>query len=165
MELFDKLGAFARNAADRTGDMVEVSRINRRIAGEQKKILEAMSRLGDHCWGLYAAGETLEEGAAAICAEIQAIQDGIDAMEKEIEAIRADQTPLTGEAPEPALCPSCGGACEAGDRFCQWCGKELTEAAAEPEAEAEPAPVLCPQCGVECQPGAAFCKACGARLA
>jgi predicted amidophosphoribosyltransferase len=59
------------------------------------------------------------------------------------------------------LCPSCGHAFDAQDRFCVRCGAALPGR----EREAAVAPAACPSCGAPLRPGDQFCAKCGHRLA
>ena len=57
------------------------------------------------------------------------------------------------------LCPHCGRAYQAGDRFCVACGGEL------PVEPATPAGAVCPQCGAPLRPDDRFCAKCGHSVA
>lgn len=62
---------------------------------------------------------------------------------------------------EGLLCPACGRAYQAGDRFCIGCGGALPET---PAAGKEGA-LVCPSCGVGLHKDDRFCAKCGHRLA
>ncbi|KTB47539.1 Double zinc ribbon [Dehalogenimonas alkenigignens] len=61
-------------------------------------------------------------------------------------------------------CPKCGGANEAGSRFCGVCGASL--AVARPVTPAAPAPVrvYCQRCGTPNPAGSKFCEGCGSAM-
>ncbi len=59
---------------------------------------------------------------------------------------------------EGLMCPECGRAYQAGDRFCVRCGADL------PQEEAKADGRICPSCGVGLRPGDLFCSRCGHRL-
>lgn len=62
-------------------------------------------------------------------------------------------------------CPSCGGAVDAGTRFCPQCGMDFQAATASAVAAAPAAARLaCQACGAEAKPGARFCGVCGGPL-
>jgi uncharacterized OB-fold protein len=56
------------------------------------------------------------------------------------------------------ICPACGRAYEAGDRFCVRCGTDLPQD--KPTEDGR----ICPSCGAALRPGDLFCSRCGHRL-
>ena len=56
------------------------------------------------------------------------------------------------------MCPQCGRAYQAGDRFCMRCGADL------PQGETATDGRICPSCGAGLRPGDVFCSRCGHRL-
>ena len=56
------------------------------------------------------------------------------------------------------LCPKCGRAYQAGDRFCVGCGSAL------PQVQAVAEGAVCPACGAAIRPGDRFCAKCGHSL-
>jgi predicted amidophosphoribosyltransferase len=89
----------------------------------------------------------------AVSRPVQAVTDG------DIERAVHDLCPPASK--EGRLCPSCGRAYDAQDRFCVRCGAVL------PGRESEAAAVLptCPSCGAPLRPGDQFCGKCGHHLA
>lgn len=59
-------------------------------------------------------------------------------------------------------CPKCGGANEAGSRFCGICGASLAAPRpATPPPPAAPSRVYCQRCGTPNPAGSKFCEGCG----
>ena len=56
------------------------------------------------------------------------------------------------------MCPQCGRAYQAEDRFCVRCGADLPQERAAVDGR------VCPSCGAGLRPGDVFCSRCGHRL-
>ena len=81
----------------------------------------------------------------------------------------AQPRPMRATQEEVIACAQCGGALEAGKRFCRYCGSPVSQSsqesqsapAAVPAAAREQAAGVCAQCGTALTPGRSFCKRCG----
>ncbi len=162
MAFLDKLNAITKNVGDKTNDMIEITKLNGKIAREKAAIEEKKYRLGQLYWEKFAAGTPLEDDGAAICNEISASRDAIAGFEAEIAAIKKEnekkeELPAdSAEAQVPSggtFCFSCGTAAAPGAAFCKKCGSAL-----------KPATRLCPGCGAELREGNAFCGECGTKV-
>jgi predicted amidophosphoribosyltransferase len=56
------------------------------------------------------------------------------------------------------ICPACGRAYEAGDRFCVRCGTDLPQDKTAEDSK------ICPSCGGALRPGDIYCSRCGHHL-
>ena len=111
---------------------------------------------------------------------------------KEPELPDTPEPPKAPEAADTKVCPACGRSCEAGMKFCNYCGNKFPVPPAavpvpdilrdlrarrvpgspEPspshptgtDVRREPEPRICPSCGRTCMPGMKFCTNCGTRL-
>ena len=72
MAILNKLGSIARNVSGRTGNMLEVSKLNALIRNSEDDIEELKQQLGEYFYGKYAAGVILDGDATEICKKIQA---------------------------------------------------------------------------------------------
>ena len=162
MAFFDKIGEFASNVKDKTGDAIETQKLNSKIKAEKSVIDAQKLKLGDYIFLKYTQeGLELDDGALEFCHAIEASLDTISSLEAEIQAINAEKAvaaaPQQQSAPQSAVCGSCGAAITPGARFCASCG-----AAQEPPKPAGPA--FCPGCGAALTEGVRFCGECGYKV-
>ena len=102
MAILNKLGSIARNVSGRTGNMLEVSKLNALIRSSEDDIEELKQQLGEYFYGKYAAGVILDGDATEICKKIQAAYTEIKANKAEINSIKAAAREAENEAAEEA---------------------------------------------------------------
>lgn len=153
MAIFNKLGSIARNVSGRTGNMLEVSKLNALIRSSEDDIEELKQQLGEYFYGKYAAGVILDGNATEICKKIQAAYADIKANKAEISSIKAADR----EAEEAA---------EAEEARAQLKlpPKELYGEFANAARSASGPVTFCPLCGASVTDGSRFCGSCGAKL-
>lgn len=142
MAFLDKLGEFAKNAADKANDGLEINRINSDITVQKGNISAYQRELGLYYWDKFVAGEILEQPAMDICQKIILAQENIVSLESEIEKIKIDrqiekeeraqqkkaekeQQKLAEQEETPAFCQNCGMALTKGQKFCGNCGNTV----------------------------------------
>lgn len=151
MAFFDKISSMAKNAADRTSDMFEISKINGKINAEKSKIAAIKAELGEYYWNKFYGGEQLDEGGTALCEQIKASMEQIDKYNEQIAQIKAEneaqaaavrapvqanaesfqqppqqtQAPVDQSAQAYKFCTACGTRLEAEAKFCISCGHRL----------------------------------------
>ncbi len=81
MAFFDKL-------KDKTGDMVEITKLNIKINDEKSKITSGKAALAEHFWSKFESGDQLDPKATEICTGIKAANDAIAAISQEITNIK-----------------------------------------------------------------------------
>lgn len=158
MAFFDKLGEMAKNVGDKTGDMIEVGKLNSRVSEAEKRIVEKKREIGEYCWARYIANIQLDPEVAKLCAAIKEDEALIAKTQAEIRSIKADKAaaPVVVEA-GLLRCQQCGTGNPEGTKFCQECGAKL-----ETPAPAAPVEVAtCPSCGFQNPAGTRFCQECG----
>lgn len=158
MAFFDKLNEMAKNVGDKTGDMLEVSKLNSQISDAEKRILVQKKAIGEYCWTQYIANIQLDPEVARMCASIKEDEALIATTQAEIRSIKAEKAaaPVVVEA-GMLLCQECGTPNPEGTKFCQECGKELEA----PIPAVPTAVVTCPACGSQNPVGTHFCQECG----
>ncbi len=125
MALFDKVSEFAKSASDMTASVIGTTKLNAKIALEEKNVAALTARLGEIFLAKLDAGELLPEGdVAEICKEIATCRQNIAAFEAEIEEVKAAKDQ---DAPAPAaagakFCANCGEALSAEAKFWPACG-------------------------------------------
>lgn len=162
MAIFDKISNFAKNAADNTKDMIEVSKLNGKIGQEKSKIEQHKKELGEYVWKQHEAGARFDEEAETILNEIEQCNSAIAELEEEIAKIKEpkpEPAPAAAPAepepePEKEVCPNCGTEYTPPQKFCPECGHDLTL----------PVERFCPECGTKIPEGRKFCGECGRKL-
>lgn len=158
MAFFDKISEMAKNVGDKTGDMIEVTKLNSQISDAEKRIVDQKKAIGEYCWTQYIANVQLDPEVAKMCAAIKEDEALIAKTHAEIRSIKADKAaaPVVVEA-GLLRCQDCGTPNPEGTKFCQNCGVEL-----ELPAPAAPVEVAtCPACGTQNPVGTRFCQECG----
>jgi len=159
MAFFDKLKAAAEAVGDKTNDMIEITKLNSKIAAETNAASEAKKKIGNIIYDYYLKGESFPSEIGELCESIKKNQATIEALQNEIAAIKSDGARPAPKAHSQAVgpvCPACGASNAPGVRFCSECGSRL-------EAEA-PAKRFCPSCGAEVEAGVRFCGECGSKM-
>ena len=70
MELLDKVNAFAKTAASKTGEVIEDTKLKTQIANDEKSIRELEAKIGAYYYKKFAAGEALDEEVSGFCTAI-----------------------------------------------------------------------------------------------
>ena len=106
MELFEKLNAFAKTAADKTNELVEDTRLKTQILNDEKSIRELERKIGAYYYKKFAAGESVDEAVSEYCTAISVhnanIEDKKAALAKDAkeEASASEDSPAE-EVSEP----------------------------------------------------------------
>ena len=133
MALFDKINELAKTAGEKTGNAIEITKLNARIGKEREHISEAKRQIGEIYYAKVAEGYELLPDAAIFADRIKEAENAIEEARAEIERIRsgeniAQEEPEAEEEPEAAsvkFCPGCGSKCEAAAAFCSVCGNKF----------------------------------------
>ena len=150
MAFLDKLGELARNVGDKTNEMLEVSRLSSKARSEENAVSERKRELGQYIFEKYLSGEQLDEGAMEYCRTIQAGEEAVEALNAEIQRLKA--APVKEDA---TVCKNCGEALQGDAKFCPTCGAKV---------DGQPVKSFCPACGREVTEGTRFCSACGTKI-
>jgi hypothetical protein len=87
---FDKLKAAAEAVGDKTNEMIEITKLNSKIAAETNAVSEAKKRIGGIIFDYYQKGESFPPEIGELCESIQKSQDAIEALQNEISAIKSE---------------------------------------------------------------------------
>ena len=106
MELFEKLNALAKTAADKTNELVEDTRLKTQILNDEKSIRELETKIGAYYYKKFAAGEAVDEAVSeyftAISVHKANIREKKAALEKESkETSPASEAVPVQEVSEP----------------------------------------------------------------
>ncbi|MBR6259496.1 MAG: zinc ribbon domain-containing protein [Oscillospiraceae bacterium] len=133
MALFDKINELAKTAGEKTGNAIEITKLNARIGKEREHISEAKRQIGEIYYAKVAEGYELLPDAAIFADRIKEAENAIEEARAEIERIRsgensAQDEPEAEDEPESTsvkFCPGCGSKCEAAAAFCSVCGNKF----------------------------------------
>lgn len=169
MDFFDKLSDVTKNVAknvtNKTNDIIEITKLNSKIAAEEGKIKELVMRLGEACLAEFNGGAKLSPAMTEICNAISESRERIESINAEVDVIKtvgsvnkhAEATRQETEELE-IKCPGCGALIAAGTKFCGVCGTKL------PEPEPVVTEIKCAGCGALMAAGTKFCGVCGMKL-
>ena len=128
----DKTAVIAKNVGDKTGELIEIGKLNSRIASANGSIKELKTRLGQHYWEIYSNGGSLDEDAAVLCGTIKEYYE-------EIESLRTQLELLKSSSGQQVVCHACGALNPADALFCKSCGVKLENVPSEPDEKTESA--------------------------
>ncbi len=153
MAFFENLGQNITNmgaaATQKTKDITEMSRLNKNISVEEKKIIDYYTAIGRKFY------DTNEDDVPA---EYVNFFNNI----KESMALIEDYKKQVAALKKTVACPGCGNEVEKTAAFCNKCGYNMKEVIAQ--ANGGVTPNVCPECGNEYSEGAKFCNSCGFKL-
>lgn len=116
----NKLGDMAKNAADKTGDMIEIGKLNAKISTEQATIITIKQKIGSYYYEHFDTGGEYPLEVSELCQQIKVCEHAIAEIQGEIAALKGE---VPGEA--ESKCPACGAANSLGTKFCGECGAKL----------------------------------------
>jgi predicted nucleic acid-binding Zn ribbon protein len=150
-----KVGEAAQAAAKKSGELVEITKLNVNINSEEDKIQKLYSQIGKAIFEKYKVQGVAEDDIKEACENIIVHEQNIKSLREKIAEVKGTKQ-----------CIGCGAEMERNQVFCSKCGTRNENAPAGPTEQAAPqaAPLKCPACGAELQQGSAFCTNCGAKL-
>ncbi|MBQ3405179.1 MAG: zinc ribbon domain-containing protein [Oscillospiraceae bacterium] len=144
MAFFDKIGGalravgsktndIAKNVTEKTGDAIEITKLNGKINVEKAKIAKQYADLGEYCYEQFAAVAVMPGDAHEFCSAIDESNEIIAEALADIEKLKSKPEEFVGEAeeeaeeetPEAEACPCCGCDCAEEANFCANCGAKL----------------------------------------
>ena len=88
MALKDKLGAIAKTAADKTGDVVETTKLNIKINEEKSKISSCMEEVGRYYFEKFLNGEEFPVEITDLFCRVKDSEELIEDMPEQIRAVK-----------------------------------------------------------------------------
>lgn len=156
MAMFDnlgkKIGDLAQNAAKKSGDMVEVTKLNINIKTEEDSIEALYDEIGKYCYIRYEAGNENDSSIVELCDKIKDHKEKIGALKDKINEIK-----------NVFLCEKCGSEISKTSTFCGSCGAKV-EASSVEVSITENNTVVCPNCNKTVGEGNNFCPECGTKV-
>lgn len=112
-KLSEYLETGAGNVAKKSGELIEVSKINMEISSEEKKAYELYAKIGKKIYKRYIEGMEVDKDFISKCKEIEDI-------EKDIKELKERKL----RAKEMKNCRHCYCEMKAEDNYCPRCGKK-----------------------------------------
>lgn len=118
-----KVKSMAQNVAKKSGDMVEVTKINLSISTEEENIKKLCLEIGKHCYKMFEENEKIDSTVSELCEKIKAHMDTIESLKEKINEVK-----------NVVVCKECGNEISRDGAFCGKCGAkiEIKEAESEP---------------------------------
>lgn len=148
----EKVSKAAQAAAKKSNELVEITKINMSISGEEDKIQKVYKQIGQYVFDNFKDNSDADENIAGLCQQIMSHQKNISDLKEKLMAIKNIRQ-----------CADCGAEIELSTSFCPKCGSKQ-EAPEAPAAEDSQKPV-CPSCNAEYDEGTVFCSNCGHKIA
>lgn len=109
MSFLDDLKKAGKNIAQKTGDVVEIQKLNMGISQEKDKIKKVYAEIGEEVYQQFKAGNDL--GYADKCNEIEVFVAKAEELQEKLMQLKNSK-----------VCPSCGSEISADTAFCPKCG-------------------------------------------
>lgn len=145
MALLDKIGEFAKIAANKTEEItktigekaeaaLEIQKLTSLVGKEESKIESTYKKMGKMVWEKSQNCDCLPDEFKKECEAIKASLAAIDDLKFKIANIKA--TAFNGDEPK-TTCPNCGAAIGISAKFCSECGSKMEPVETAKTVEAE----------------------------
>lgn len=145
MALLDKIGEFAKIAANKTEEItktigekaeaaLEIQKLTSLVGKEESKIESTYKKMGKMVWEKSQNCDCLPDEFKEECEAIKASLAAIDDLKFIIANIKA--TAFNGDEPK-TTCPNCGAAVGISAKFCSECGSKMEPVETAKTVEAE----------------------------
>lgn len=145
MALLDKIGEFAKIAANKTEEItktigekaeaaLEIQKLTSLVGKEESKIESTYKKMGKMVWEKSQNCDCLPDEFKEECEAIKASLAAIDDLKFKIANIKA--TAFNGDEPK-TTCPNCGAAVGISAKFCSECGNKMEPVETAKTVEAE----------------------------
>ena len=145
MALLDKIGEFAKIAANKTEEItktigekaeaaLEIQKLTSLVGKEESKIESTYKKMGKMVWEKSQNCDCLPDEFKEECEAIKASLAAIDDLKFKIANIKA--TAFNGDEPK-TICPNCGAAVGISAKFCSECGSKMEPVETAKTVEAE----------------------------
>jgi ribosomal protein L40E len=156
MAIIDKLSKIAKsvsdeavNVAKKSGELIEITKLNNAISTEEDKINAVLPKMGNIIYQRFKNGENIDPELLTYCNKIEDIKANIAALKQKILEVKNIK-----------ICPGCNSELSPEVVFCPKCGAKQ-ETAEVVEAEEMK---TCPKCAAAVPVDSAFCTSCGAKM-
>lgn len=146
----------AKTAAKKSGDMVEITKINMQISSTEDKIKDIYSEIGKVVFIKFELGKEVDPDTLDLCNQAAEIKSNIEVLRQKIQELKNIK-----------VCPGCGYEINDSTVFCPKCGAKcnvVEETVVKPQQQAVTYRT-CPNCGTTTSDTSGeFCPNCGTKL-
>ncbi|WZL71374.1 hypothetical protein QBE51_08565 [Defluviitalea saccharophila] len=89
--LSKKIGAAAQSAAKKSGEVVEITKLNLNINAEEESIKKLYIELGKYCFDKYNSNTEGDETILELCTKIKTHKENIDTLNQKISEIKSTE--------------------------------------------------------------------------
>ncbi|MGI6588856.1 MAG: zinc-ribbon domain-containing protein [Peptococcia bacterium] len=125
-KLKKKVSCFVQSAAQKSGEVMEITKLNMNIKTEKDGIESLYHQLGEYCFQKYNNGETNDSTVAGLCEKVKIHLENIDFFEVKINEIK-----------NMVVCSSCGNKILKTNKFCSKCGAKVNAQEEQVEEKVE----------------------------
>ncbi|NJD03928.1 MAG: zinc ribbon domain-containing protein [Ruminiclostridium sp.] len=148
-----KVGEAAQAAAKKSGELVEITKLNVNIGSEEDKIQKLYNQIGKSIFEKYTTTGVADQGVKENCEAIKVHEQNVKALKEKIMEVKNIKS-----------CINCGGEMDRAQIFCSKCGTRNDLSAASQPEQQQAATSACKACGAVLAEGAVFCTSCGAKV-
>lgn len=112
--LKDKISSTTRTVAQKSGAIVEITKLRARIAENEAEINKTLRRMGESLYEAYKTGEESYTSIAESCADIDAAYERIDELSARMQELR-----------NVKICPVCKKEMDRDAVYCSICGEKF----------------------------------------
>jgi ribosomal protein L40E len=156
MALIDKLSKIAKsvgdeavNAAKKSGELLEITKLNHAISNEEDKINAILPKMGNISYQKFKNGESIDPDLLNYCNKIEEIKSAIAVLKQKILDIKSVR-----------ICQNCQAELGQDVTFCPKCGAKQDT----PETIIAEEIKTCPNCASPVPLDSAFCTSCGTKI-
>jgi hypothetical protein len=109
-----KVGEVAQTAAKKSGELVEITKLNMNISSEEDKIQRLFAKMGKVIYDMYCSEEDTPEAFKEDCEAVKAHKQNIEGFRAKIREIK-----------NSSACANCGAEIYNTSAFCSKCGAKV----------------------------------------
>lgn len=148
--LTKRVGEAAQTAAKKSGELVEITKLNLNVNAEEDKVNKLYLQIGKKVYASYISGEAADSTIQNDCRTITEHEGTIKEIKDKIMQVK-----------NVKICVGCEAEMEKTAMFCVKCGTKVENN--EPIIN-EQVEKFCPSCGAKINEDAAFCPGCGSKI-
>jgi len=113
-DLGKKVSEAAQTAVKKSGELVEITKLNMSIGSEEEKIQKLYAKMGKAIYDMYCSGEDIPEALKEDCEAIKGHEQAIEGFRAKIREIK-----------NSSVCANCGAEIDNESAFCSKCGAKI----------------------------------------